>query len=351
MVTKKAILPAILAMGLVFSSSSVSASTQFLDVNSSHWASKTIYEYAEKGYLLDTQTTYFYPNNAITRAEALVLISKVKNVNLDSVVKLNAKDLPHTHKYYKEVRKMVELGVIDNAAYINPNQPLKRSELTKILANGFNIEVDSVNKSKFKDYSRKFWARDYIESMADAGLVNGVGQNLFQPDRFVTNAEMVTLLSRIEAFKRKESNYEIIYDFMKKDYVNTYNAYASWVNEVIYLSNVEREKLGLKPLTHDPTLTQIAIVKAQDMVNQRYFEHKSPIYGDPWNMAMLFDYPFVRFAENLGRYQKSPYEVVSSWMKSKEHRANITNPAYLKVGSGICVTKRGEYYWVQLFSG
>lgn len=351
MVTKKVILPAILSIGLVFSSSSVSASTKFFDVNDSHWASKTIYEYAEKGYLLDTQTTYFYPNNAITRAEALTLISKVKNVKLDAIVKLNAKDLPRSHKYYKEVRKMVELGVIDNAVYINPNEPLKRSELTKILANGFNIEVDSVNKAKFKDYSRTFWARDYIESMADAGLVNGVGQNLFQPDRYVTNAEMVTLLSRIEAFKEKELNYEIIYDFMKKDYVSTFNTYASWVNEVIYLTNVEREKLGLPLLTHDPALTQIAIIKAQDLVNERYFEHKSPIYGDPWNMAVLFDYPFVRFGENLGRYQKSPSEVVSNWMKSKEHKANITNANYKKIGAGISVTKRGEYYWVQLFSG
>lgn len=351
MVTKKVVLPAMLALGLVFSSSSVSASTQFLDVSSSHWASKTIYEYANKGYLLDTQTTYFYPNNAITRAEALVLISKVKNVKLDSTVKLNAKDLPRTHKYYKEVRKMVELGVIDNAVYINPNEPLKRSELTKVLANGFNIEVDSVNKTKFNDYSRQFWARDYIESMADAGLVNGVGYNQFQPNRYVTNAEMVTLLSRIETFKQKEKNYEIAYDLIRKDYVSTYNAYSSWVNEVIYLTNIEREKLGLPLLTHDPALTQIAIIKAQDMVIQRYFEHKSPVYGDSWNLAMLFDYPFIRFGENLGRYQKSPSEVVSSWMKSKEHRANITNPAYLKVGSGICVTKSGEYYWVQLFSG
>lgn len=350
MVTKKVIVPALLAIGLVFSSSSVSASTQFSDVNNSHWASKAIYEYAGKGYLLANQTTHFYPERAISRAEALVLISKVQKVKLDATVQLNAKDLPQSHKYFKEVSKMIELGVIDNAVSINPNAPLKRSELTKILAKGFHVEVDSLNRAKFSDYSRSFWARDYIESMADAGLVNGVGYNQFQPDRYVTNAEMVTLLSRIEQFKQKEQNYEIIYDFIKKDYVSTFNDHASWVNEVMYLTNLERERLGIPLLKHDPTLTQIAILKAQDMVKLRYFDHKSPNYGEPWNMAMLFDYSFVRFAENLGRYQKSPYEVVSQWMQSKEHRANITNPHYVRVGAGICVTKRGEYYWVQLFS-
>jgi len=345
------ILPACLAIGLVVSSNSASASTQFFDVDDSHWAKKTIYEYAEKGYLLDTQTTHFYPDEAITRAEALVLICKVKGIQLDALVKLNAKDLPRSHKYYKEVRKMVELGVIDNAVFINPDQKLKRSELTKILAKGFGVEVDSVNRTKFRDYKQTFWARDYIESMADAGLVNGVGQMKFQPDRFVTNAEMVTLLSRLEQFKQKEANYEIVYDFMRKDYINTYNEHAAWLNEVIYLTNLEREKLNLPLFAHDPALTQIAIIKAQDMVKERYFNHRSPIYGEPWNMAVLFDYPFVRFGENLGRYQKSPYEVVSQWMESKEHIVNIANPNFSKIGIGICVTKAGEYYWVQLFSG
>lgn len=351
MVTKKAIIPAILTIGLMFSNSSASASTKFLDVNTSHWASNTIYEYAEKGYLLDTKSDYFYPNRAITRAEALVLISKVKNVKLDSIVKLKAKDLPSSHKYYKEVRKMVELGVIDNAVYINPNAPLKRSELTKILANSFHIEVDNVNRTKFIDYNRTFWACNYIESMADAGLISGVGQNKFQPNRNVTNAEMVAFLSRIELFKKKETNYEIIYDFMKKDYVSTHNAHRAWGNEVIYLTNLERQKLGLKPLQHDPSLTQIAIIKARDLVEHRYFDHKSPIYGEPWNMALLFDYPFIRFGENLARYQKSPSEVVSQWMKSPEHKVNITNPNFSKVGIGINVTKNGQYYWIQLFSG
>ena len=351
MVTKKIILPACIAIGLVISSSSVSASTKFYDVDDSHWASKAIYEYAEKGYLLETGTPYFYPNQAITRAEALALLAIVKNVTLDAKVNLNAQDLPKNHKYYNEVRKMVELGIIDNATYINPNQPLKRCELAKILAKGFKVEVDSVNRTKFSDYDRTFWAKDFIESLADAGLVNGVGNNQFEPNRFVTNAEMVSLLSRFEKFKQREANYEIAYDFMKKDYIDTINQYASLVNEMMYLTNVEREKHGLPLLAHDHALSQIAIIKARDMVDQRYFNHKSPVYGEPWNMAMLFDYSFVRFAENLGRYQKNPYDVVSQWMKSKEHQANMLNPNYTKMGGGICVTNRNEYYWVQMFSG
>ena len=326
------------------------STTTFEDVSKSHWASTAIYDYLNKGYIKKENSAYFYPNNAVTRGEALSIAVKVLKLPLNAEVKLKAKDLKENHPYYKEISKMIELGVIENVDYICPDEPLKRSELTKVLAKAFKIEVDNHNKTRFKDYSSTFWARKYIESLADANLIKGIGNNKFSPNSNVTKAELIALLSRMEKFKEREAKLEVIYDFIKKDYVSTVNEYAVWVNDIIYLVNLERKKQNLIPLQHDRKLTQIAILKVKDMTQHNYFDHKSPLYGNPWDMAMLFDYKFVRFGENIGRNHTSPQAVVKAWMNSSDHRKNILNSNYKKIGVGISKTKSGKYYWVQHFS-
>lgn len=350
MIFKKVFLSFSFALGLSFSLMTVEASATFVDVNNSHWASAPIYEYLNKGYIEKGNSPYFYPNKSITRGESLAIASKVLKLPLNAKVNLKAKDLKENHPYYKEILKMIELGVIENAEYINPDQPLKRSEITKILAKAFNIEIDNQNNTRFNDYSSSFWARKYIESLADTDLIKGVGNNKFSPNSYVKRAELISLLSRIEKFKQREANFEVIYDFIKKDYVSTVNDYAQWANDVIYLVNIERAKQNLKPLQHDRQLTQLAIIKVKDMIQQNYFDHTSPIYGSPWDMAMLFDYKFVRFGENIGRNLTSPQAVVNAWINSSDHRKNILNSNYNKIGVGISKTKSGKYYWVQHFS-
>lgn len=103
-------------------------------------------------------------------------------------------------------------------------------------------------------------------------------------------------------------------------------------------------------MKQDLALNQLAIIKAQDMIQRKYFDHYSPYYGYPWDMATLFDYEFTRFGENIGRNFKKPKDVVNAWMASKEHRDNILKDSYTYIGVGIKADANGNYYWVQLFS-
>ena len=49
----------------------------------------------------------------------------------------------------------------------------------------------------FEDVAENHWALEYIDYMAEEGYVNGVGDNLFAPDRCITRAEFVTILFNI----------------------------------------------------------------------------------------------------------------------------------------------------------
>lgn len=120
---------------------------------------------------------------------------------------------------------------------------------------------------------------------------------------------------------------------------------------VLALVNAERSKQGLKALQLDQKLNEIATVKAKDMAENDYFSHDSPTYGSPFEMMRSFGVTQYRSAgENIAAGQKTPEEVMHSWMNSSGHRANILSASYTHLGVGY--VKGGSYgtYWVQEFT-
>lgn len=118
--------------------------------------------------------------------------------------------------------------------------------------------------------------------------------------------------------------------------------------EVIRLVNEQRVKNGLKPLTANWELSRVARFKSQDMVDNRYFSHTSPVYGSPFQMIRDFGLSFRTAGENIAYGQRTPQSVVNTWLNSSGHRANILNPSYTQIGVGY-VAK--GHYWTQMFIG
>ena len=55
--------------------------------------------------------------------------------------------------------------------------------------------------------------------------------------------------------------------------------------------------------------------------------------------------------ENIAWGQKTPEEVVTGWMNSSGHRANILSSKFTFIGVGVYRSSSGRLYWVQLFTG
>ena len=120
-------------------------------------------------------------------------------------------------------------------------------------------------------------------------------------------------------------------------------------NQVIQLTNQERVKNGLKPLTANWELSRVARFKAMDMRDHQYFSHTSPTYGSPFTMIQKFGITYREAAENIAAGQQTPQAVVQSWMNSPGHRANILNARYNQIGVGYAKGGNYGYYWVQQF--
>ena len=127
--------------------------------------------------------------------------------------------------------------------------------------------------------------------------------------------------------------------------------FSEYQKQVLDLVNAERTKRGLNPLTLDAKLSNTATLKSQDMINKGYFDHTSPTYGSPFDMMQQFGISYRSAGENIAMGQRTPQEVMNSWMNSSGHRANILNSSFTTLGVGIAKDANGTIYWTQMFIG
>ncbi|WP_211297038.1 CAP domain-containing protein [Paenibacillus castaneae] len=121
---------------------------------------------------------------------------------------------------------------------------------------------------------------------------------------------------------------------------------GAFQSQVIDLVNQERAKAGMSALKSDTLLTKVATDKAKDMDVNNYFSHTSPTYGSPFDMMRSYGVTYSYAGENIAAGQRTPQEVMTAWMNSEGHRANILNNNFTKIGVGYVNGK-----WVQEFTG
>lgn len=120
--------------------------------------------------------------------------------------------------------------------------------------------------------------------------------------------------------------------------------------EVLELINKQRTNNGLKPLQIDYEVQRMARIKAQDMVDNNYFAHESPIYGTPFNMLTSFKISYKTAGENIAG-NSSNSGAVQAWMNSSGHKANILNSSFTYTGIGVVNSSKYGKVYVQVFIG
>jgi hypothetical protein len=111
---------------------------------------------------------------------------------------------------------------------------------------------------------------------------------------------------------------------------------------VFMLANAERTKRGLPALQPDDTLDAIARAHSFDMLRRRFFDHTNPDGDGPGDrMGRAHRTLIGEGGENVwagAGYQVDAgisTRIVSDWMNSAGHRANILNREYTHLGVGI----------------
>lgn len=120
--------------------------------------------------------------------------------------------------------------------------------------------------------------------------------------------------------------------------------------EVFDLINKQRNNNGLASLKIDSEVQRVARIKAQDMVDNNYFSHNSPIYGSPFDMLKSFKVAYKTAGENIAG-NSSNNGAVNSWMNSSGHKANILSSNFNYTGIGVVKSQKYGIIYVQIFIG
>jgi len=88
-------------------------------------------------------------------------------------------------------------------------------------------------------------------------------------------------------------------------------------------------------------LTAAAQMKANDMAKRGYWSHVTPDGKQPWSFIESAGYQYEAAGENLAYGFGSSDQVMTAWMHSTEHRANILDGDYQDVG--FATANAGNY--------
>ncbi|MBY8888799.1 CAP domain-containing protein [Streptomyces sp. PTM05] len=125
------------------------------------------------------------------------------------------------------------------------------------------------------------------------------------------------------------------------------SASAVAAGEVLALVNQARATAGCKPLTADPKLTALAQGFSTEMGTRGFFDHTDPDGKSPWDRAKALGIGNLA-GENIARGQADAQAVMTAWMHSPGHRANILSCDYHSIGIGVYYGPDGPW-WTQDF--
>ena len=168
----------------------------FYDVNSNYWAYGSIKLAKEKGWIGGRSEHYFEPEGTLTRAELAALITRIMGYKYS-----NDGDfyLDISGHWAKNSINAVSLAKLMNGygnGLFYPDKEITREEVAKVLY--YLIEKEAEGSGiDFSDVSKDRWSYEYIRKLSASRIVNGYENGEFKPQNPIKRSEIVTILGRI----------------------------------------------------------------------------------------------------------------------------------------------------------
>lgn len=139
----------------------------------------------------------FRPENYMTRAEAVVMLYRMSTVNVENVASQSVyQDVPLGMWCAQEVNSFANAGIIDRTTYFYPDQYITRGELTEMLYRLSGSPSVSGSTTRFSDISGTSNS-DAIRYAASAGWINGYSDGTFRPYAYIVRSEVATMMTRV----------------------------------------------------------------------------------------------------------------------------------------------------------
>lgn len=137
----------------------------------------------------------FRPDDMITRAEvAQMFYNLLKDQNVAKT--RTFRDVPANEWYAEAIHTLAALGILDGVGNnrFEPGRSITRAEFATVAARFTNKSGEAFD---FLDVDKSHWAYGYIQTATSYGWLKGVGNNRFEPDRPITRTEAAAVVNRM----------------------------------------------------------------------------------------------------------------------------------------------------------
>lgn len=139
----------------------------------------------------------FRPENYMTRAEAVVMLYRMCTVNVANNYSTSVyNDVPLGMWCAQEVNVFARAGIIDQTTYFYPDQYITRSELTEMLYRLSGSPSVGSSATRFSDVSGTSNS-NAIRYATSAGWINGYPDGTFRPYAYIARSEVAAMMTRV----------------------------------------------------------------------------------------------------------------------------------------------------------
>ena len=178
----------------------------FPDVTEDKWYYDVVMYCAENG-IVQGMFGYMKPDDAVTRAQFVTMLYRLcEDEAVVDDVKLPFVDMSKGGWYEKPIQWAYQNQIVNGvtSTRFDPDRTVTRAEICALLCRfcqymGYALPEYQYDGYQFYDilFDSGHWAKNYVYSCYQAGIVNGIGYKQFQPAGKATRAQVAAVLQRM----------------------------------------------------------------------------------------------------------------------------------------------------------
>lgn len=181
----------------------VSAPALTFTDTANHWAKESIDFVTNRGLISGTSTTLFSPDIAITRADFLMALGRLSGVDVSGYETSGFTDVKSADSSMPYIEWAVKNKIVQGIgnSKFGPDQQISRQDMAVMIQNyakavGYKLPVP-IASIAFSDHGKiAVYAKDAVTAIQQAGIMQGKGNNVFDPAGKATRAEASVILRR-----------------------------------------------------------------------------------------------------------------------------------------------------------
>ncbi|NWL89336.1 hypothetical protein DMN77_17405 [Paenibacillus sp. 79R4] len=173
---------------------------QFNDTKAITWASDSIDGLAARGIINGVTKNSFAPGNSITRAEFIQMLMLTLDLNQANAIS-SFTDIEQEAWYYNSVASAQQLGIVSGLTdgSFGINDKITRQEMAvmayrAIQTAGITLNEGIAPAAFYDAQDIGTYAKEAVDSMSQAGIIKGIGNDKFDPKGAATRAQAAVIL-------------------------------------------------------------------------------------------------------------------------------------------------------------